>query len=69
MTDSDGAGSRAWGDSLKRNQDLVRGVVWHAGQSRPLDTDLLAPLGLDGGLPVGRPPNKTSAGPPETLGG
>ena len=28
--------------SLKKNQSLVRSVVLHAGQARPLDTDILA---------------------------
>jgi hypothetical protein len=28
--------------SLKKNQHLVRGVVLHAGQGGPLDTDILA---------------------------
>jgi hypothetical protein len=40
-TGSDGTGSRAWRDSLKKNQHRVRGIVWHAGQGRPLDTDIL----------------------------
>ena len=50
VTSSDAAGIRAFRASLKKNQHLVRGVVLHAGQSRPLDTDPLAlPLGLEGG--------------------
>jgi hypothetical protein len=35
-------GIRAFRDSLKKDQHLVRGVMWHAGQGRPLDTDILA---------------------------
>lgn len=42
VTGSDGTGIRAFRDSLRRNQRLVRGVVLHAGQARPLDRDLLA---------------------------
>ena len=42
VTSSDATGLRAFRDSLKKNQHLVRGVVLHAGQGRPLDTDLLA---------------------------
>jgi predicted AAA+ superfamily ATPase len=42
VTSSDAAGIRAFRDSLKKNQKLVRGVVLHAGQPRPLDTGLLA---------------------------
>ncbi len=41
VTSSDAAGIRAFRDSLKKNQKLVRGVVLHAGQARPLDTGLL----------------------------
>ena len=36
------SGIRAFRDSLKKNQHRVRGVVWHAGQCRPLDTDIPA---------------------------
>ena len=36
------SGIRAFRDSLKKNQHRVRGVVWHADQGRPLDTDILA---------------------------
>jgi len=36
------SGIRALRDSLEKNQHRVRGVVWHAGQGRPLDTDILA---------------------------
>ena len=39
---SDAARIRAVRESLKKSQHLVRGVVLHAGQARPLDTDLLA---------------------------
>ena len=35
-------GIRAFRDSLKKDQYRVRGIVGHAGQGRPLDTDLLA---------------------------
>ncbi len=42
VTSSDAAGIRAFRDSLKKNQHLARGVVLHAGQGRPLDTDMLA---------------------------
>jgi hypothetical protein len=36
------SGIRAFRDSLKQNQHRVRGVVWHAGQGRTLDTEILA---------------------------
>ena len=36
------SGSRAFRDSLKKNRHRVRGGVGHAGQGRPLDTDILA---------------------------
>ena len=36
------SGIRAFRDSLKKNQHRVRGVVWHAGQGRPMGTDILA---------------------------
>ena len=42
VTSSDASGIRAFRDSLKKNQRLVRGVVLHAGKGRPLDTDILA---------------------------
>ncbi len=42
ITTSDASGIRAFRDSLKKNQVLVRSVILHAGQSRPLDTDILA---------------------------
>lgn len=42
VTGADAAEIRAFRDSLKRNQRLVRGVVSHAGQTLPLDTDILA---------------------------
>jgi predicted AAA+ superfamily ATPase len=42
VTSSDAGGIRAFRDSLKKNQNLVRGVVLHAGQARPLDTGILA---------------------------
>jgi hypothetical protein len=35
------SGIRAFRDSLKKNQHRARGVMWHAGQGRPLDTDIL----------------------------
>jgi predicted AAA+ superfamily ATPase len=37
VSPSDTAGMRAFRDSLKRKAALVRGVVLHAGQARPLD--------------------------------
>ena len=46
------SGIRAFRDSLKKNQHRVRGVVWHAGQGHPLDTDLLA-LPWDWMVPAG----------------
>lgn len=42
VTSSDTVGIRAFRDSLKKDRQFVRGVVLHAGQSRPLDTDILA---------------------------
>jgi hypothetical protein len=42
VASSDAAGIRAFRDSLKKKQSLVRSVVLHAGQGRPLDTDILA---------------------------
>jgi hypothetical protein len=36
------SGIRAFRGSLKKNQHWVRGGVGHAGQGRPLDTDILA---------------------------
>lgn len=42
VTGSDAAGIRAFRDSLKKKQSLVRSVVLHAGQGRPLGTDILA---------------------------
>ena len=42
VTSSDAAGIRAFRDSLKRKQDLIRGVVLHAGKGRPLDADIFA---------------------------
>lgn len=43
VTSSDASGIRAFRDSLKKNQPLIRSVVLHAGrQGRPLDTDILA---------------------------
>jgi len=42
VTSSDAGGIGAFRDSLKKNQNLVRGVVLHAGQARPLDTGILA---------------------------
>ena len=42
VTSSDAAGLRAFRSSLRKNQKLVRGIVLHAGETRPLDTDLLA---------------------------
>jgi len=46
VTTSDTIGIRAFRDSLKRKASLVRGVVLHGGQARPLDTDdLVLPWG------------------------
>ena len=42
VTSSDAAGIRAFRDSLKKKSVLVRSAVLHAGQGRPLDTDILA---------------------------
>jgi predicted AAA+ superfamily ATPase len=42
VTHSDTSGIRAFRDSLKKSQHLVRGVVLHSGQARPLDTNILA---------------------------
>ena len=42
VTGSDAAGIRAFRDSLKKKPILVRSVVLHAGQSRPIDTDIFA---------------------------
>ncbi|MCW5557376.1 MAG: ATP-binding protein [Verrucomicrobiae bacterium] len=44
VTSSDAAGLRAFRDSLKKGQSLVRGVVLHGGQGqgRPLETNILA---------------------------
>jgi predicted AAA+ superfamily ATPase len=42
VTGSDAVGLRAFRAALKKSQHLVRSVVLHAGQSRPLDTDILA---------------------------
>lgn len=42
VSSSDAAGIRAFRASLKKNQNLMRGVVLHAGQGRPLDTDISA---------------------------
>jgi hypothetical protein len=42
VTSSDAAGIRAFRDSLKKKPSLVRSVVLHAGQGRPLDADILA---------------------------
>jgi hypothetical protein len=42
VASSDAAGIRAFRDSLKKKPSLVRSVVLHAGQGRPLDTDILA---------------------------
>jgi hypothetical protein len=36
------SGIGAFRDSLRKSQHLVRGVVRHAGQARPLDPDLRA---------------------------
>jgi hypothetical protein len=46
VTASDAAGIRAFRDSLGRKAALVRGVVLHAGKSRPLDAnDVALPWG------------------------
>jgi predicted AAA+ superfamily ATPase len=42
VTSSDAAGIRAFRDSLKKSQKLVRSAVLHAGQARPLDSDIFA---------------------------
>jgi hypothetical protein len=42
VTSADAAGLRAFRDSIKTNQRLVRGVVLHAGQARPLEAGILA---------------------------
>jgi uncharacterized protein len=42
VTSSEAAGIRAFRDSLKNKPALVRSVVLHAGQARPLDTGILA---------------------------
>ncbi len=42
VTSADAAGIRAFRDSLKPKPSLVRSVVLHAGQARPLDTDIFA---------------------------
>ena len=36
------SGIRAVRDALKKYQHRVGGVLWHAGQGRPLNSDLLA---------------------------
>jgi uncharacterized protein len=46
VTSSDLSGIRALRDSLKQKSSLVRGVVLHAGQARPLDVnDIALPWG------------------------
>ncbi len=56
VTGSDTTGIRAFRASLKQSQQLVRGVVLHAGQGRPLDTDILAlPWGWMVAAETGRP--------------
>ena len=46
VTSSDTSGIRALRDSLKQKATLVRGVVLHAGKSRPLNvTDMALPWG------------------------
>jgi len=42
VTSSDAAGIRAFRNSLKKKSTLVRSAVLHAGQARPLETDILA---------------------------
>jgi predicted AAA+ superfamily ATPase len=42
VTGADAGGIRAFRDSLTKSQNLVRGVVLHAGQARPLDKGILA---------------------------
>jgi predicted AAA+ superfamily ATPase len=42
VTAADAAGLRAFRDSLKKSQPLVRGVVLHAGEARPLAPGALA---------------------------
>jgi len=46
VTSSDASGIRAFRESLKRKASLVRGVVLHAGNARPLDAnDVALPWG------------------------
>lgn len=42
VTRSDASGILAFREALKKNQHLVRSIVLHAGQARPLDDDILA---------------------------
>lgn len=42
VTSSDAGGIRAFRDTLKKSQPLVRSIVLHAGQARPIEKDLLA---------------------------
>jgi len=42
ITTSDTAGIRAFRDAMKRKAPLVRSVVLHAGNARPLDVDIVA---------------------------
>lgn len=42
VTGSDAAGIGAFRDSLKPKSVVVRSVVLHAGQARPLETDIMA---------------------------
>ncbi len=42
VTTNDAGGIRAFRDSLRKNQRLVRGVVLHAGEGRPLDAGMVA---------------------------
>jgi len=49
---SDAASIRAFRDSFKEKQSLVRSVVLHAGQGRPPDTDILALLGAEWWCPM-----------------
>ena len=65
VTSSDADGIRIFRDSLEKNQKLVRGVVLHAGRTRPLDTRASWPCRGVGWCPAHRrfqkEPNKEQA--------
>jgi hypothetical protein len=42
VTSSDASGIRAFRDSLGNKKALVRGVILHGGQSRPIDAETVA---------------------------